>query len=314
MYAAKNYCVAYEQMIIKKSDFTVCSIKSNCTYMQTDLEIIIKFGQCTAIIDKKTGNIISIDKNGSERLKEPFRLNFHRATIDNDRLPQVDLKIVRWFIGVNRFKRAIKRLRVKKLNVFTSEGMVKVSINWRMPYMKDLKTLYSFNGDGSFDVEMKVVPYVNLVRYGFTLALREDVKQVSFYGKGPFENYCDRATGALIKKYNGNVDDFMHDYLNPQENGNHTEVRWLQLGNEVNGMKFTAISKPFEASVHPYTLEMLDDAKHLHELENLDYLTINIDGKQRGVGGDVPAIAFTKPQYKILPNQLHTLNFRVKIQ
>lgn len=314
LYSPENHCVAYEQIIVKKSDFSVDDIKSNCTYMQTDLEIIIKFGPCTAIIDKKTGSIISIDKNGYERLKEPFRLNFHRATIDNDSLPQVNLKIVQFVIGVNRFKRAMKRLRVKKLNIFSTEGVIKVSINWRMPYMKDLKTVYSFNGDGSFDVEMRVVPLVNLVRYGFTLALREDVEKVSFYGKGPFENYCDRNTGALIKKYSGKVDDFMHDYLHPQENGNHTEVRWLQLGNEVNGMKFTAISKPFEMSVHPYSLEMLDSANHLHELENLDYLTVNIDGKQRGVGGDVPAIAYTKPPYKILRNQLHSLNFRVKIQ
>jgi beta-galactosidase len=56
---------------------------------------------------------------------------------------------------------------------------------------------------------------------------------------------------------------------------------------------------------------MLDNAKHLHELKTLDYLTVYIDGKQRGVGGDVPALACLKPKYKILPRQLHSLKFRI---
>ena len=37
----------------------------------------------------------------------------------------------------------------------------------------------------------------------------------------------------------------------------------------------------------------------MHALKPLKNLTVNIDGKQRGVGGDVPALAMTKKQYKI---------------
>jgi hypothetical protein len=57
---------------------------------------------------------------------------------------------------------------------------------------------------------------------------------------------------------------------------------------------------------------MLHNAQHLHELGREDMLTVCVDGKQRGVGGDIPAMANTKPQYKILPKQQHTLRFTVK--
>jgi beta-galactosidase len=99
----------------------------------------------------------------------------------------------------------------------------------------------------------------------------------------------------------------------PQENGNHTGVRWLEVGGE-GGIRIEANGSPIEASVHPYTLDVLDDARHLHELNRLNFLTVNIDGKQRGVGGDVPAIAMLKPQYKIKRGELHSFKFRVIIK
>ena len=114
----------------------------------------------------------------------------------------------------------------------------------------------------------------------------------------------------MLKKYAGTAEEFLHDYLYPQENGNHTEVRWLKVGKE-NVVEIHASEKPFEMSVHPYTLEMLRKAKHLHELGSLDYLTVNIDGAQRGVGGDTPGIAMLKPQYKIRPGKPQSLKFRL---
>ena len=49
-------------------------------------------------------------------------------------------------------------------------------------------------------------------------------------------------------------------------------------------------------------------------MKSLDYLTVNIDGRQRGVGGDVPGIATLKPQYKILPRRAQSLKFRLVIK
>ena len=313
MFAPAGRVVAYEQFILKNKELLPSDIKSYSSYTETDVEIVVNFGECRAIIDKKKGQIISIEKQMEEKLKAPFRLNFYRAVIDNDRLPQVPPFLAKIVMGLDKYKNAQKRLRVRRTNIFISDGKVNVAIEWKMPYVRNLHTKYVFNGDGSIDVEMSLIPNAEMERYGFTFALRDGVDGMEFFGKGPFENYCDRATAALIKVYGGVAEDFIHDYLYPQENGNHTEMRWLKVGGN-RGVEIEAKENTFEASVHPYTLEMLDDAKHLHELKSLDYLTINIDGRQRGVGGDTPAMACLKPQYKILPHKAQMLKFRLSIK
>ena len=92
-YSEAGHVVAYEQFILKRADFALPEVKGESGYAATDVEIVVSFGGCRAIIDKETGKIISIGKQGKEKLKEPFELSFYRATIDNDRLPQVDIPI-----------------------------------------------------------------------------------------------------------------------------------------------------------------------------------------------------------------------------
>ncbi|MDR3185534.1 MAG: DUF4981 domain-containing protein [Christensenellaceae bacterium] len=318
-YSRKGHIVAFEQFIL--SPYTYINLKETenedlselVTYSESELEIAVQAVGCCAVIDKKTGAIISIDKGGVERLKSPFLPNFNRATINNDTMAQVNIRLVKWFIGVDRFKRAETKLRPKRFVVSQTNKNISVLIKWSMPHLKDLQTIYEFLPSGSINVSMSVFPKKQLIRYGFKFGLRDGIDGVKFYGKGPFENYCDRATGAILKEYSGTTEDFLHDYLYPQENGGHTEVRLLSVGGD-RGVLIEAVERPFEMSVHPYTIEMLDNAKHLHELKNLDYLSINIDGKQRGVGGDIPAIAKLKPQYKILPGKQYGFSFRMTFQ
>lgn len=313
LYAKQGHVIAYEQIFIKSSEFKLPELFSDCNYSENEIEILVAFGDCKAIIDKRTGYILSISISGEEKLKFPFKPNFARATIDNDRLPQVPLKIVKWIMGVGRFKKAMKKLRPKRINIISSEGKLVIAIDWRMPHLRSLRTSYKFNSNNSIDIEMTLVPTSELERYGFTFSLRDGIDGVSYYGKGPFENYCDRSTAALVKEYQGVAEDFLHDYLYPQENGGHTEIRWLEVGG-ANGFRIEAKERSFEMSVHPYTFEMLEDAKHLHELKSLDFLTVYIDGKQRGVGGDIPALASLKTKYKILPYQVHSMKVRMLIK
>jgi len=313
LFSPAGRVVAYEQFTLSKRDLALDEVKLGSSYNETNIEVIVSFGECRAIVDKRSGQIISIEKEGEEKLKAPLRLNFYRAVIDNDRLPQVPPFIAKLVMGLDKFKNAQKHLRVRRTNIYVIDGKVNVAIEWKMPWVRELHTLYVFNGDGSIDVELSLIPKAEMERYGFTFALRDGVDGMQFFGKGPFENYCDRATAAIVKVYEGVAEDFVHDYLYPQENGNHTEMRWLKIGGN-KGVEILANEKPFEASVHPYTLEMLDDAKHLHELEGLDYLTINVDGRQRGVGGDTPAMACLKPQYKIQPRKYQSLKIRMIIK
>lgn len=312
-FSSKNHIIAYEQLFIKSTAFKLQELSSESNYSENEIEIVVAFGDCKAIIDKKSGLILSVSKCGEEKIKDPFRPNFVRAAIDNDRLPQVPIPLIRWILGVGRFNKAMNKLRVKKINVFSTDDKFSISIEWRMPTLKSLRTIYKFNSDNSIDIEMSLVANQELERYGFTFGLRDGVDGVKFHGRGPFENYCDRKSASILKIFSGIAEDFLHDYLYPQENGSHTDVRFLEIGGN-KGIRIDGKEFPFEFTVHPYTYKMLEQAKHLHELKSLDYLTVCIDGKQRGVGGDIPALASLKPKYKILPRQVHSFKFRISFK
>ena len=64
--------------------------------------------------------------------------------------------------------------------------------------------------------------------------------------------------------------------------------------------------------MHDYTQEALEAATHAHELKHGGTIEVCVDGAQRGVGGDIPALACTKKRYKILPEKLHELSFVIK--
>ena len=71
-----------------------------------------------------------------------------------------------------------------------------------------------------------------------------------------------------------------------------------------------AASAPCEFSCHNYSLSALEKATHAHELaREKDGVYVFVDGKQRGVGGDVPALACVKPQYKIKGGKKHSFDF-----
>lgn len=99
--------------------------------------------------------------------------------------------------------------------------------------------------------------------------------------------------------------------MRPQENGNRTDTRSLTITND-NGYGFEiSADKTFDFSLREYSQEKLESAKHLYELEKDDYLTLNIDHRQRGVGGDMPGNACLHEPYKL---KVGTYQYSVKIK
>ena len=141
-------------------------------------------------------------------------------------------------------------------------------------------------------------------RLGLTFTLPKDFTEVTWYGMGPWENYSDRAKGALLGVYSAKVDlvsgiadgtgtiTYPENRLNPDnysepgEQGYRTGCRWMKLSNGKRTVKITAVSAPFGFNVWPYSQEALDKAHHQWDLKKGDNVTVNIDLRQMGVGGD----------------------------
>lgn len=293
--------IAREQFVLNPQLPSVSFVTDKAPSINDNGEFITIGGEgFTYKVNKSTGGIDSIIM-GKELLNSPIMPNFARAITDNDEFKTVPFKWVRAFLGAYTFYKANKKLKAKKITAYEENGFAVVETKWAMPYASGIKTIYKIDAVGDMEVNIEITPLFRpLPRFGLTVELTKVDDVMEFYAKGPHENYCDRNSGAYLAHYEGKVEDFCHDYLFPQENGNHTEARYLKVGTKL-GVKVEAINKPFEFSVHPYTMEALHTAQHLHELKKTENFTVNIDGKQAGVSGDTPAYKTTMKKYQLMP-------------
>ena len=134
---------------------------------------------------------------------------------------------------------------------------------------------------------------------------------MQWYGRGPHESYWDRKTGAAVGIYAETVTKPEHRYVRPQENGNKTDVRWMTLTDDEGfGIKFTAMPL-LSVSAWPYSMKDLAGAWHPYEIPERDFITVNIDYKQMGVGGDDSWGARTHPEYT-LPAKKYQYDFSIE--
>ena len=299
----KGHIMAREQFVLGKYDYISVPVNTGkkLKLMESSENYIAAGENFSVGFSKKTGELYSYVLGDTECIKSGVRPCFGRANTDNERIAQIPFEAVRTLIGLNAFKSASEMLRPVSVKAEEYGDGVKVDVAWVTKYVGNVKTQYIVTPEGKVEAKLKcknIIP-LDMPRYGLTFELQKGIDGVKYYGKGPHENYCDRKTGAYLGVYTfDKCEDFIHDYLYPQENGNRCDVRWLEVGKNIV-LRVDAVDKPFEAGVHPYTLKELDEADHSCYLPRRDTLTVNIDGGQHGVGGDVPAVATLKPQYKL---------------
>ena len=143
-----------------------------------------------------------------------------------------------------------------------------------------------------------------LLRYGMNMEIHGHYSNLSWYGRGPFENYCDRNTAAFVGVYNSTVEEQYFPYIRPQENGYKTDTRWIALQDSAGkGLMF--IGEPLISfSVLNYSIDDLDQGtrenyKHTNDLIPKDKVYLNIDYKQTGVGGDDSWGSRPHPEYTL---------------
>jgi beta-galactosidase len=142
------------------------------------------------------------------------------------------------------------------------------------------------------------------------MAIPGRFNKLTWLGRGPHETYWDRKTGADVGLYSGSVKEHTHTYVRPQENGNKSDVRWMTLTGR-DGIGLIAVGMPtIDVSAWPYTMADLEKAGHIHELPQRDTITVNLDYKQMGVGGDDSWGARTHREYT-LPAKPYRYAFRL---
>jgi beta-galactosidase len=239
--------------------------------------------------DLKNGVLSSWKSGSTELLVQGPMPNFRRAPTDNDIGNGMPKRCQPWF-------NASEQRVVLSVEVTTMSGTeVMVETEFLFPDSIASETItYRIIPDGTITVTARLKPLKEklpeLPRFGINMEINPVFDKVSWFGRGPWENYCDRKTSSFVGLYESTVEALFTPYIRPQENGYRTDVRWMMLENrEKTSIMFTG--QPLLCfSALPYTYDDMkgfkQGGKHLHDLVKKPFVDVNIDYGQTGVGGD----------------------------
>jgi beta-galactosidase len=147
-------------------------------------------------------------------------------------------------------------------------------------------TIYT---DGTLELDQEITPHgampEMLPKEGLQFKLPKTFNQVTWYGRGPYESYPDRKTGAKFGVYDSNADAMYEPYILPQDYGNRTDVRWVKVFDEKGKGLLISGDRSLNFSLHKYDTDNLSRAVYSYQLKEAPFTVLNIDHKVSGVGG-----------------------------
>ena len=246
------------------------------------------------------GGISSISFGGREYIHRIPRISFWRAMTDNDCGAGYPAAMGVWYAAGHFMKKEYERFRMEPVE----SGMKMITVFSGGPGgCVEVTVTYTAYPDGRILVEADypgVKDYPELPVFAMDFCTGTEVDRVTYLGLGPEENYIDRAAGARLGEFRFTAEQNLSGYLRPQECGNRTGVRELQVtGADGRGLRFTAAEEPFEMSVLPYSAYELEEANRIFELPPVRHTWIRIASGQMGVGGDDSWGAPVHDEYRI---------------
>ena len=245
---------------------------------------VLEAGGTLASVDLETGVLGELAANGRNVLVAGPRLQLWRAPTDNDGLRLVAEKrdfgvLPRWLaLGLDRLQLSVESCRV---------GRSSIEVVHHAPGLVTHRHTYRLLASGELVVEnvVDLAPGLDDVpRIGVGLTLRPGLERVTWYGRGPWENYSDRLASTIVGRFESTVADQYVPYILPQEHGQHCDTRWLSLTGD-DGFGLRVEGRPaigFSAS--HFTAADLYAARHTSDLEPRPEVVLNLDHAQRGLG------------------------------
>jgi beta-galactosidase len=265
-------------------------------------------GDIAGKFNSTNGQWVSYTHKNKPVLKSYPEPYFWRAPTDNDfgsHMPEQ--------LGIWRSAHSNRKVKAVKAGEQSTEGLI-IEVNYElMDLAADYTVIYHVMNSGAVKVEAVFKPgkksLPEMPRFGMRMQLDKGLNNINFYGRGPWENYSDRNTASFLGEYRQKLkEQFIWNYVRPQENGYKTDVRWIKLLNsDGNGIKISGI-QPICFSALPYTAEDFDPgitkkSQHPSDLNERDFISLHVDLVQRGVGGDNSWGALPHEKYLLKANK-----------
>jgi hypothetical protein len=212
-----------------------------------------------------------------------------RAPIDNDMYKVDDWK-KKYFLHLS--SEQLVDFAVKDYGSYVEVNITTYFSALNQAFGFDSTYRYIVFADGTIRLHLSGEPVIlckevpsMLPRLGIEMHVRQQFGQVTWYGRGFGENYVDSKQASIMGVYNAAVEELHTPYVYPQENGNRTDVKWFSMSDQEASLLFKS-RRSCELTVHDYTTEALERAKHRHELEKASYHVVHIDNMQSGLGSN----------------------------
>lgn len=314
-----GYAVAREQFVVNPYTFptmesvlAVTSGKYDTRKVEKEEKVAwvtLSAGNTSVTFNHWNGWIDYLDVDGKPMLEEGYAItpDFWRAPTDNDYGAGTQRKLHAW---------KNPEMKMKSFKVVENEGKAEkgVEVVYDMPSVEATLTMtYTLTPAGELVVNEAMTVNKDakhkpeLMRYGMQLVMPKAYNMLTYYGKGPGENYIDRNNGDRLGVYDAKVADQYWGYVRPQESRNKTEVRYWQVKDENGkGLEFYSFA-PMECSTLNYLASDLDDGwdknahqSHSGDLTPRDFSVVKLAARQRGLAcvnswGAIPLEQYRMP-------------------
>lgn len=313
-----NYEIANSQFKIGGNYFSAVPNKKG--KLKVDKEngrLSFTAGDVTGAFDLNTGNLFTY-KNGkgmsSNITPEPY---FWRAPIDNDFGSSMPTTLGIWRNA--HINRKLKNIKVDE----QSDDGVSITADYELTGIGVPYTVrYDILNDGAIkitsSIDMTGRDLPELPRFGMRMVLPNRFENITYYGRGPWENYSDRKESSFIGLYQDrSINMFTANYIRPQENGYRTDVRWLTLTDaQGSGYRIDGV-QPICFSAINHSTEALDPGlskkqQHPTDLRPEHNIFLHIDLNQRGLGGDNSWGALPHKPYR-LEDKKYTYSYILRL-
>ena len=332
----KGFEVAHEQIILdakyiaSKVDF---NNGATLKLTKTDENVTISNNIVQLIFNKNEGRLTSYIYKSHELLKDGKgpKPNFWRAVTDNDSGNRMYSRNIEW-------KKASLFSKVTSVtSKILANNLIELNVTYELPGVDtQFHSIYKINGNGIVKIENvldKTAYKADIPRIGMRMQLPYEYNKMTYFGKGPWENYQDRNVSAFVDLYESSVKDQYYPYIRPQENGNKTGVRWVALSNTkgngllvvsddkkdlsicalhmpnedfdtAGGLDYGDASK-VELKYRIDGIPEINQSKHTIDIKEQDLVQLNIDLVQRGVAGNDSWGSLPESKYLVFGNVEH---------
>lgn len=311
-WAPKGYVMAYDQLpwfatgtsnLNSTSGDIVNRSESAAEHLFTGKGFEIGF-------DKKTGALAKYVKNGKAMIQKPLMVNAFRCPSSNEvgvaeramreglrEIDQTltDIKIEKdgnkYVVRTSALAKGKQREQLKDFGGNNTQIVPQGQTNENNTHFV-VNAVWTIYPEGIVTCQSAILPrgnVIDLLRIGYEFEMPETFAKVSYFGRGPFENYADRKMGSNIAYYKTDVDAMFVPYARPNDCGNREDVRYFTVTDESgSGLRFSydAAEKPFAFAALRYNSTDLLKTMHPAELpETTGKTNIIISALTRGLGG-----------------------------